>query len=546
MIYFSTLFLALFVTMALTPLSRRLCTRIQAVDVPGGRKIHEYTTPKGGGLAMAVGAFAPVLIWAVPDPFVKAVLIGGAVALLFGFLDDVRPLGWRIKFAAQIAAALVAVFYGGVQIRDLGFLLPQGYLLPQAIAVPLTLLCIVGVTNAINLSDGLDGLAGGITLMSFCCIGYLAYLTGNLPVTLISIAVMGAILGFLRFNTFPATLFMGDAGSQFLGFVVICLALDLTQGHSPLSPLLPLLILGFPILDTLAVMVERISVGSSPFQADNRHFHHRLLGLGLYHTEAVTIIYVLQSTLVIAAYFLRFHSEWLILSSYLLFAVLVLAAFLAADKTGFRFKRYEVIDQVIKAKLKVLKDRAVVIRFTYVATRIVLPALVIAASMMAGPFPSYFSYAAFGLLLIVLLSLFMEEKGLSGATRLAFYLLVPAAIYLSTAAGAPQWLNGHFLRFYHLAFAVLALLVIFTLKFTRRQRGFKVSPLDFIILFLAVVVPNLPGLGIGPHYLGLVAVKVIILLFSYEVLLGEMRGRVRGVAVTTMIALAVFGVKGLL
>lgn len=115
-----------------------------------------------------------------------------------------------------------------------------------------------------------------------------------------------------------------------------------------------------------------------------------------------------------------------------------------------------------------------------------------------------------------------------------------------TMALTPQWLNGHFLRLYHLAFAVLALLVIFTLKFTRRQRGFKVSPLDFIILFLAVIVPNLPGLGIGPEHLGHVAVKVIILLFSFEVLLGEMRGRLRGAAVTTMIALAVFGLKGLM
>jgi UDP-GlcNAc:undecaprenyl-phosphate/decaprenyl-phosphate GlcNAc-1-phosphate transferase len=546
MLYFSTLFLALFITMALTPLSRRLCTRIQAVDVPGGRKIHECSTPKGGGVAMAFGVFAPVLLLAVPDPFVKALLMGGAVVFLFGFLDDLRPLGCEVKFGAQLAAALIAVFYGGVEIRDLGFLLPQDYLLPSIIAVPLTILCIVGVTNAINLSDGLDGLAGGITLMSFCCIGYLGYVTGNLPVTLISIAVMGAIFGFLRFNTFPATLFMGDAGSQFLGFVAVCLAVDLTQGRSPLSPLLPLLILGFPILDTLTVMVERIAGGGSPFQADNRHFHHRLLRLGLYHTEAVTIIYVFQSTLVIAAFLLRFHSEWLILSSYLLFAVLVLTAFLTADKTGFRFKRYDLIDRVIKGKLRVLRERAVVVRFAYLGARTVLPALVIVSSILAGPFPPYFSYASFGLLLAVLLFFFGKEEVLSGTTRVAFYLLVPAAIYLSTVSGPREWLNDHFLRLYHASFAFLALLVILTLKFTRRQRGFKINPLDFIILFLAVVVPNLPSLRIASPQLGLVAVKVIILLFSYEVLMGEMRGKVRGTAVITMAALAVFGLKGML
>jgi UDP-GlcNAc:undecaprenyl-phosphate/decaprenyl-phosphate GlcNAc-1-phosphate transferase len=546
MIYFSILFLALFITMALTPLSRRFCTRIRAVDVPGGRKIHECTTPKGGGIAMAFGVAVPVVLWTVPDPFVKAVLIGGGVVFLFGLIDDLRDLRCEIKFAAQFIAALIAVFYGGVEIRELGLLLPQDTLLPRAIAVPLTLFCIVGVTNAINLSDGLDGLAGGIALMSFCCIGYLGYLIGNLTVTLFSVAVVGAIFGFLRFNTFPATLFMGDAGSQFLGFTAACLALALTQGASPLSPLLPLLILGFPILDTVAVMGERISAGQSPFKADTRHFHHRLLRLGLYHTEAVMIIYVIQSGLVTAAFFLRFHSEWLILLSYLLFAFLVLTAFLIADKTNFRFKRYHLIDRVIKGKLKVLKDRAVVIRFAHAATRIVLPVLLILSCVMAGPFPSYFSYASFVLLLVVLLSFYKKGDLLSGATRLAFYLLVPAAIYLSIGTGAPEWLDGRFLRLYHVAFGILALLVIITLKFTRRRRGFKISPLDFIILFLGVVVPNLPDLRIASQQLGLVAVKVIILLFSYEVLLGEMRGNVRGVAVTTMAALAVFGLKGII
>jgi UDP-GlcNAc:undecaprenyl-phosphate GlcNAc-1-phosphate transferase len=546
MLYFTTLFLSLFITMALTPLSKWFCVRIRAVDIPGGRKIHASPVPRSGGIAMAVGVLVPLLFSAVPDAFVKAVLLGAGVVLLCGFVDDLRPLGWMVKFAAQLAAALIVVLYGGVEIRNLGLLLPQGYLLPTAIAVPLTLLVIVGVTNAINLSDGLDGLAGGICLLSFCCIGYLGYLTDNLSVTLISVAVAGAIFGFLRFNTYPATLFMGDAGSQFLGFTGVCLALGLTQGSSPLSPLLPLLILGFPILDTLAVMAERISAGQSPFQADNRHFHHRLLGFGLFHTEAVMIIYVLQASLVTAAFFLRFHSEWLILPGYLLFAVLVMAAFLIADKTGFQFKRYHLIDRVIKGKLSVLKDRAVLIRVAYRTARIGLPALLIISCIMADQFPSYFSYVSFGLLLLVLVSYYMNNGWLPGAIRLSLYLLIPAVIYLDIGAAVPEWLNGLYLKLYHLAFGLLALLVILTLKFTRRQSGFKISPLDIIIIFLAVVVPNLPDPRFAGKQLGLITVEVITLLFSYEVLLGEMRGNVRGVAMTTMAALAVFGLNGII
>jgi UDP-GlcNAc:undecaprenyl-phosphate GlcNAc-1-phosphate transferase len=546
MLYFSTLFLSLFITIALTPFSRRFCMRISAVDIPGGRKLHPSPIPKGGGIAMAFGVLLPSLLWVIPDQFVKALLIGGGVVLLCGFVDDLRPIGFKVKFAAQLAGTLIAVLYGGLEIRDLGLLLPQGYFLPTAIAIPLTVLFIMGITNAINLSDGLDGLAGGISLLIFCCIGYLGFGSDNASVTLLSAAAVGAIFGFLRFNTYPATLFMGDAGSQFLGFLAACLALGLTQGKSPLSPLLPLLILGFPILDTLAVMVERIAAGQSPFYADNRHFHYRLLRLGLFHTESVMVIYVLQASLVTAAFFLRFHSEWLILLSYVLFSVLVVAAFQVADKTGFQFKRYQLFDRVIKGKLKVLRDRAVLIRVGYQAAEIGLPALLIVSCMMASQFPSYFSYASFGLLLVVLLCFCTNHGWLSGAIRLALYLLIPAAIYLSSGTIPPEWLNGLYLKLYHLAFGLVALLIILTLKFTRRKKGFKITPMDVLILFIAIIVPVLPDPRIESRNMGLIAVKVILLLFSYEVLLGEMRGKIKKVGLTTMVALAIFGLKGII
>lgn len=546
MLYFSTLFLSLFITMALTPLARRFCMRIMAVDVPGGRKLHPTPIPKGGGIAMAIGVLLPPLLWAIPDQFVKGVLLGGAVVFVCGFVDDLKPMGFKVKFAAQLAGALIAVLYGGLEIRDLGLLLPQGVLLPAAIAVPLTLLFIVGVTNAINLSDGLDGLAGGISLLSFCCMGYLAFLIDNASVTLLSVAAAGAIFGFLRFNTYPAVLFMGDAGSNFLGFLAACLALGLTQGTSPLSPLLPLLILGFPILDTLAVMVERIAAGQSPFHADNRHFHYRLLRLGLYATESVMVIYILQASLVTASFFLRFHSEWLILLSYLFFAVLVLAAFLVADKTGFKFKRRDLIDRVIKGKLRVLRDRAVLVRLVYQAAEIAVPALLVLTCFLVSPFPSYFSYVSFGLFLVVLVSLCTNSTWLSGAIRLALYLLIPAVIYLGTGTNMPEWLHGTYLTLYHLAFILVALLILLTLKFTRRKKGFLISPMDVLILLIVIIVPALPDPRIQSREMGEMAAKVILLLFSYEVLLGEMRGNVKKAALTTMAALLIFGIRGIL
>ena len=295
--------------------------------MPDARKVHTEPVPKVGGLAMAIGALVPVVLVADGGRFVNSVLIGACVIVLFGLVDDLKNLGWKAKFAGQIAAALIVILYGKLNICYLGSCLPDGVSLPEVLALPITMVVIVGVTNAINLSDGLDGLAGGTSLFIFLCIGIVCYTGGDFPeklfIMLLCTAMIGAIFGFLRFNTYPATVFMGDTGSQLLGFLAVTLSLGVTQRETPLSPLLPLLLLGFPVLDTLTVMVERIAAGRMPFSPDKNHFHHKLMRLGLFHTEAVVTIYGITALLTAAAYLLRYHSDWLLLSCYAAFCALV-------------------------------------------------------------------------------------------------------------------------------------------------------------------------------------------------------------------------------
>jgi len=230
-----------------------------------------------------------------------AYAVGVGIIVLVGLIDDLKTLGYKAKFAGQIAAAIVVVIYG-IKIKSLGAFLPDYMVLPDWIAIPFTVFVIVGVTNAVNLADGLDGLAGGICLLSLCCIAYLGYMDGEQGLAIMSIALAGAIFGFLRFNTYPADLFMGDTGSQFLGFSIVTFSLSLTQDSTPLSPVLPLIIVGFVVLDTLAVMAERIAEGRSVFSADKNHFHHKLMRLGFSHTESVLTIYIIQTVLVVSAY----------------------------------------------------------------------------------------------------------------------------------------------------------------------------------------------------------------------------------------------------
>jgi UDP-GlcNAc:undecaprenyl-phosphate GlcNAc-1-phosphate transferase len=303
MIFLTTLLLSVFITISLIPILTRVSLKINLVDFPDSRKVHTSPMPKSGGIAMAIGALIPVIIWTSQESFVKWYLIGSTVILISALIDDIKGHGPWTKFLSQVIAALIIILPGSLKIENLGMLLPDGFLLPVWISIPLTLIAIVGVTNAINLSDGLDGLAGGICLLSFSCLGYIAYLSGNEQIALISVALAGAIFGFLRFNTYPASIFMGDTGSQFLGFSAIVLSVKLTQCETPLSPLLPIIILGFPVLDTIAVMSQRYQEGRPIFRADKNHFHHKLMRLGFYHNESVIIIYMIQSGLVITALF---------------------------------------------------------------------------------------------------------------------------------------------------------------------------------------------------------------------------------------------------
>ncbi|CAB5154726.1 Undecaprenyl-phosphate alpha-N-acetylglucosaminyl 1-phosphate transferase (EC [Olavius algarvensis associated proteobacterium Delta 3] len=323
MLYFTTLLLSMFITIVLIPILKGLGAKVNAIDMPNPRKVHTTPIPTVGGAAMAIGTLVPVLLWLPPSPQVKSILIGATIIVAAGVVDDVKDLGYKIKFAAQVVAAIIIIFYGKITISNLGVLLPDGYVLSNMVSAALTLLVIVGVTNAINLSDGLDGLAGGITLLTFICIGYLAFRSENHIITITALASAGAIFGFLRFNTYPATVFMGDAGSQFLGFMAIVLSIAITQDNTPVSPYLPLIILGFPVLDTLTVMTERIASGRSPFVADKNHFQHKLMRVGMFHTEAVFTIYVLQTTLVITAILFRYYSDWLFISFYFGFAAIV-------------------------------------------------------------------------------------------------------------------------------------------------------------------------------------------------------------------------------
>jgi UDP-GlcNAc:undecaprenyl-phosphate GlcNAc-1-phosphate transferase len=505
---------ALSVTAALIPLLVRWAPTIGLTDAPGPRKVHSIPVPRVGGLAMGVGLLLPTLITVELTPSIRGLLLGLVVLLLFGLWDDRVDLGYRTKFAGQVLAAGLCMIVGNMHIGTL--MIGSLIVLPQGVSIFLTFVFLIGITNAINLADGLDGLAGGLVLLCLCAIALFAAMSGNTTVVEVALIEAGAVLGFLRFNTHPAKIFMGDSGSQMLGFSVGALALLATQGEtSPLSAALPLLLLGLPIMDTLTVMLTRIRAGRSPFSADSNHLHHRLLALGFAHREAVLLIYMMQVALVLLAYFLRFESDSEVFIAFCVFTGLILGSLHRASQVGWKLS-YEANHAGLRRYINGLAPttRIPALTIGVMSTCLVVYATgVLASSRHVG---ADLGLMCLGMLIVlILLSTWKAQRSLQWFERVAMYVSVVLLVYLDqTMPNKPPLLTT--LSWTCVGITGAAALVRFWMSTTRR---FELTTLDLIVLFIALVLPNLPGSIALPADLPGGIAKSVILLYVVEMIL---------------------------
>jgi len=288
--YFIMFGAAFGISLLVTPWVSKLAFRIGAVDKPGKRKVHTQLMPRLGGVAVFAGFMAIAVIFYGFDTRVLGIMAGGSIILLLGILDDKYDLPARYKLLGQIAAAAVVVATGTIiRFVDNPF---DGYIGLGAFAIPLTILWIVGITNALNLIDGLDGLASGISLIALTTFTIMAYRTDQVVVAMLTLALAGAVLGFLRYNFHPASIFLGDSGAMFLGFMIASLAvMGLLKSVTAITFITPVLVLAVPILDTAFAMIRRFINGKPIMHADKGHLHHRLLAFGLSHKHVVLVIY---------------------------------------------------------------------------------------------------------------------------------------------------------------------------------------------------------------------------------------------------------------
>ncbi len=502
---------AMAISMVVLPLMVRLAPYIGMIDQPDARKVHSTPIARVGGVGIVLGSIVPLLIWVPMNDLLHAYLLGSLVLFGFGALDDRRELGHYAKFAGQFIAVGIVVFYGGLSIERVPFIAADAF--PPAIGVPFTFFAMVGVINAINHSDGLDGLAGGETLLSLLGIVFIAYQAEGSAsqAVMIGCAVMGGIIGFLRYNTHPARVFMGDSGSQFLGFTLAFLVIVLTQQvNTALSPALPALLLGLPVIDILAVLFLRAKGGMNLFRATRNHIHHRLLDRGFSHQASVVVIYSTQALFVLSALALTYEADWIILLLYGLVCGAIFVSLTWAERRGWRLQQREANAPPAGQSVAWIARMG---RYPFRLVQLAIPLLLIYVAVAIPVVSRDFAVISALLAIVLALDLFLGRAAERSVVQQgSVFICAIFMVYLSTL-----YLPENMASIEVAIYTLLAASIAVTLKLTKGL-VFKTTSADYLTLFTILLV----GFFQDIHFLGVnlaeIALKSVIVLYGCELI----------------------------
>ena len=362
------LVVALVISFLSTPIVKSFAYKLGAIDVPKDeRRMHKVPIPRMGGLAIFLGFIISVLLFVEVDDQMKGILLGSVIIVVTGIIDDITPLRASLKFVIQILAALIPVYYG-VQITCISnpnLFSDNPYWNFGWLSIPITVIWIVGLTNAVNLIDGLDGLAIGVSSISALTMLAIAILVAEPQVAVIMAALVGACIGFMPYNMNPAKIFMGDTGSTFLGYILACITIQgLFKFYAVISFVVPFLILGLPIFDTMFAIIRRISHGQNPMAPDRSHVHHRLIDMGLNQKQAVAVLYVISAILGLSAVVLATSGE---IKAILCLMALIIVCLIAvrviflphmSDEEKKHFKEHSLRQELSEIEEEVREDAA--------------------------------------------------------------------------------------------------------------------------------------------------------------------------------------------
>ena len=305
--------IAFILALLFTPVAKKIAKKIGAIDIPkDARRVHHKPIPRLGGIAIYASFIITLLIMMPVDRILLGILLGSVGIITIGILDDRKSLPAWLKLIVQILSACVPVLFGlkiSILSNPIGWS-NSPFIMLHYLSVPITILWIVGLTNAVNIIDGLDGLACGVSIIATVSVFIISVIVGNYPIALITAILCGSCLGFLPYNLHPASIFMGDTGATFLGYILACLSIQgLFKGYALISFLVPFLVLGFPIFETVSSIIRRLVHGKNPMEADRGHSHHKLIDMGYTQKQSVAILYSISAIMGLAAIILTQFSQ---------------------------------------------------------------------------------------------------------------------------------------------------------------------------------------------------------------------------------------------
>ena len=313
----------------LVPIVKNIANHVGAMDIPNARKVHKVPIPRLGGLAIFAGFLFGYLIFGRQNDLMTSILIGSFIIVITGMIDDIKPLDAKIKLLGQLAATLVVVFHGQILLSSIsafGFYINFGIF-----AYPITILFILIFINCMNLIDGLDGLATGISSIFFATVGIIAIFKNSHGLDfMLCFIMLGSCLGFLMHNKHPAKIFMGDSGSMFLGFIISIIALLGFKNVTMTSLVIPFMIIAIPVLDTLFAIVRRTLKNESITKPDKFHIHHQLLKMNFSHKKTLIIICLIDALFAFTSIVYVLIDRQL---GYLLYGILLLVVIIFIAKT---------------------------------------------------------------------------------------------------------------------------------------------------------------------------------------------------------------------
>jgi UDP-GlcNAc:undecaprenyl-phosphate GlcNAc-1-phosphate transferase len=498
------------------------------IDQPNSRKIHKEPIPRTGGPAIIIGALLPLIILYRGNEVILGLCLGSMCILVTGIIDDLWNINYKWKFVGQGLAATVTLLFSGIRIHTFGELW-QGFS-PDfgLLSLPLGIFFLVATTNMINLSDGLDGLAGGICFLIFSAVGFLAFFQTDWPdwrLITLCLCTLGAIAGFLRYNTHPATVFMGDTGSQFLGFLAGFSLLLLTQARTVYSPSIPLYLIGIPLIDTTLVIFERLRQGRPIFKADNNHIHHKLLRMGLRHSESVMVIYTLQLGMILIAWTGRYADNAVLFVSFLFLTGLSIYFFTLDSRITWVVKLPNNNSNPNSVKTggigSRILSREMAAKMTWYGLVCVLFLFYFVSPLLIESVPKLVGLFSFGMIVCLLLLNRLNNSYVSLFLMISFYFLGLYYIFFTEYSQNSFYTFFQYRLHYNILFSLLGMCYIGHLITTLKRISLTTN--NFLMLTVVIFLFFLPKDYAWTDHFRSIAVKSFLILICLDLVFKRLK-----------------------